>query len=273
MTAPSLRDQTLSYLRLLKEQGVARVPASPKAAAIRAQTAAKKRRPAAPPRPPTRSPAPAPFSPMTSTLQLSPDEPRPPVLAENPPGATLDTIAAEILSCRSCPLGPPPTRYVPGAGNGDAPDIMFVGEGPGADEDAQGLPFVGRSGQLLTKMINAMGYDRSAVFLGNIVKCRPPGNRTPEPGEMAACIPYLRRQIALIRPKLLVCLGATAMRGLLGLKGSLTASRGQWYDFEGIPVMVTFHPAYLLRDPSKKKYAWTDLKLVLARLGRTPPSP
>ena len=196
-----------------------------------------------------------------------------PVLAENPPGATLDTIAAEILSCRSCPLGPPPTRYVPGAGNGDSPDVMFVGEGPGADEDAQGLPFVGRSGQLLTKMIAAMGYTRDQIFLGNIVKCRPPGNRTPEPGEMAACLPYLRRQIALIRPKLLVCLGATAMRGLLGLKGSLTASRGQWYDFEGIPVMVTFHPAYLLRDPSKKKYAWADLKLVLSRLGRTPPSP
>ncbi len=266
----SLRDQTLSYLRLLKEQGVARVPASPKAAAIRAQTAARRRATPTPAaiRATASSPAQTAHGKAApATLSLSP------VLPENPPGATLDTIAAEILSCRSCPLGPPPTRYVPGAGNGDSPDVMFVGEGPGADEDAQGLPFVGRSGQLLTKMIAAMGYTRDQIFLGNIVKCRPPGNRTPEPGEMAACLPYLRRQIALIRPKLLVCLGATAMRGLLGIKGSLTASRGQWYDFEGIPVMVTFHPAYLLRDPTKKKYAWADLKLVLARLGRTPPTP
>ncbi len=148
---------------------------------------------------------------------------------------------------------------------------MFVGEGPGADEDAQGLAFVGRAGQLLTKMIAAMGYTREQVFIGNIVKCRPPNNRVPTPEEMAGCIPYLKQQIAIIQPKYIVCLGATAARGLVQETQGITKVRGQWREFEGIPVMLTFHPAYLLRDGSKKKYAWDDLKAVLARLGKTPP--
>ncbi|HRV31355.1 MAG TPA: uracil-DNA glycosylase, partial [Kiritimatiellia bacterium] len=159
---------------------------------------------------------------------------------------------------------------VPGQGALN-PDIMFVGEGPGADEDAQGLAFVGRAGQLLTKMIAAMGYTREQVFIGNIVKCRPPNNRVPTPEEMAGCIPYLKQQIAIIQPKYIVCLGATAARGLVQETQGITKVRGQWREFEGIPVMLTFHPAYLLRDGSKKKYAWDDLKAVLARLGKTPP--
>ena len=149
---------------------------------------------------------------------------------------------------------------------------MFVGEGPGADEDEQGLAFVGRAGQLLTKMITAMGYTREQVFIGNIVKCRPPGNRVPTPEEMEGCLPYLKRQIAVIQPKLIVCLGATAARGLVQEALPIGKARGQWRQFEGIPVMLTFHPAYLLRDPRKKTETWADLKTVLARLGKKPPS-
>ena len=184
----------------------------------------------------------------------------------NAPGDTLDTIAAEIRACRACPLCQRRLNPVPGEGNSDHPDIMFIGEGPGADEDAQGLAFVGRAGQLLTKMIAAMGYTREQVFIGNIVKCRPPGNRTPTPQEMAWCMPYLKRQIAVIRPKLIVCLGSTAVRGLIGEQTGITRIRGTWREFEGIPVMLTFHPAYLLRNPAEKGKVWTDLKAVLARL-------
>ncbi len=169
-------------------------------------------------------------------------------------------------------LSPFKTRQhtVPGQGP-LRPDILFVGEGPGADEDAQGIAFIGRAGQLLTRMITAMGYTRDEVFIGNIVKCRPPGNRVPTPAEMAGCIPYLKRQIAIIRPKLIVCLGATAARGLVQETLPIGKARGQWREFEGIPVMLTFHPAYLLRDPSKKAPCWDDLKAVLARLGKKPP--
>ena len=184
---------------------------------------------------------------------------------------TLEGIAAEIASCRRCGLCETRTKTVPGQGNGESPLVMFVGEGPGADEDAQGLAFVGRAGKLLTQMIAAMGFNREELFIGNIVKCRPPGNRVPTPEEMAGCIPYLKRQIAIVKPKLLVCLGATAARGLVKESRGITRVRGQWREFEGIPVMLTYHPAFLLRDPSRKREAWEDLKAVLARLGRTPP--
>jgi DNA polymerase len=179
-------------------------------------------------------------------------------------------IVEEIAACQLCALAPTRLNTVPGQG-ALRPDIMFIGEGPGADEDEQGLAFVGRAGQLLTKMINAMGYTREQVFIGNIVKCRPPGNRVPTPEEMAGCIPYLKRQIAIIRPKLIVCLGATAARGLVQETLPIGKARGQWREFEGIPVMLTFHPAYLLRDPRKKTETWADLKAVLARLGKTSP--
>ena len=194
--------------------------------------------------------------------------------AELPPmgtSTTLEGIAEEIASCRRCGLCETRTKTVPGQGNGESPLVMFVGEGPGADEDAQGLAFVGRAGKLLTQMIAAMGFRREELFIGNIVKCRPPGNRVPTPEEMAGCIPYLKRQIAIVKPHLLVCLGATAARGLVGETKGITRVRGQWREFEGIPVMLTFHPAFLLRDPSRKREAWEDLKAVLARLGRTPP--
>ena len=147
---------------------------------------------------------------------------------------------------------------------------MFVGEAPGRDEDEQGRPFVGRAGQLLDKMIAAMGYARADVFIANILKCRPPNNRTPAPEEMARCIPYLKRQIALVRPKAIVALGATAFRGLMDdPQASITRVRGVWTTFEGIPLMPTFHPAYLLRAPAAKRVVWEDLQKVMARLGKT----
>ncbi|HMP74556.1 MAG TPA: uracil-DNA glycosylase [Kiritimatiellia bacterium] len=186
---------------------------------------------------------------------------------------TLEEIAARVAGCRRCGLCKERNKTVPGQGN-VRPRLMFVGEGPGAEEDAQGLAFVGRAGRLLTDIIEAMGLKREEVFIGNIVKCRPPGNRVPTPEEMAACIPYLKRQIALLKPEVIVALGATAMKGLFGdtLPG-ITKVRGTWQRYESIAVMPTFHPAYLLRNPPAKKFTWVDMKLVLTRLGLPIPEP
>ena len=149
---------------------------------------------------------------------------------------------------------------------------MFVGEGPGADEDAQGLPFVGKAGQLLNNMINAMGLKREEVYIANVVKCRPPGNRVPEQDEGAACTPFLFRQIDVIRPEVLVALGATAATWLLGQRQPLAGLRGRVHDFRGTKLIVTYHPAYLLRDPRQKKEAWADLQIAMRELGLKPPS-
>ena len=182
---------------------------------------------------------------------------------------TLADIAAECAACSACGLCEGRIQAVPGQGRAENPDIMFIGEAPGADEDEQGLAFVGRAGQLLTKMIAAMGYTRDQVFIANICKCRPPNNRTPTPPEMAACIPFLKRQIALIKPKYIVALGNTAILGLLEKTGIMRL-HGVWQTFEGIPLMPTFHPAYLLRAPAAKRDCWKDLQLVMAKLGKTP---
>jgi DNA polymerase len=186
--------------------------------------------------------------------------------------AALAEIAATIAACRKCVLCKERTTVVPGQGNPHAPDVLFIGEAPGADEDRQGLAFVGRAGQLLTKMIVAMGYTRDEIFIANICKCRPPGNRQPAVDEMAACLPYLKAQIAVIRPRTIVAMGNTAILGLLGSSG-ITRLRGIWSTFEGIPLMPTYHPAYLLRFPSVKREAWDDLKKVLKRLDRPIPAP
>lgn len=185
--------------------------------------------------------------------------------------AALADVAARVARCTLCELCKTRTRAVPGQGAA-SPDIMFIGEGPGADEDIQGLAFVGRAGQLLTKIIEAMGYTRDQVFIGNIVKCRPPGNRTPMPEEMQACMPYLTEQIALLRPKVIVALGATAVRGLLEVETGITKLRGKWMTYQNTPLMPTYHPAYLLRNPAGKRDVWEDMKAVLAHLGRTPPA-
>ena len=173
--------------------------------------------------------------------------------------------------CTQCRLHKGRTRTVPGQGS-TAPEIMFIGEGPGYDEDQQGLAFVGRAGQLLTKIIEAMGLTRDEVFIGNIVKCRPPENRKPLPDEMQACLPYLREQIRLLNPKIIVALGATAVQGLLEIETvGITKMRGKWLSYNGIDLMPTYHPAYLLRNPVAKKDVWEDMKAVLAKLGKEPP--
>jgi DNA polymerase len=182
----------------------------------------------------------------------------------------LKKIADAVASCRTCSLHKTRTNVVPGQG-ASHPEIMFVWEAPGGDEDLQGLAFVGRAGQLLTKMIEAMGFRREDVFIGNILKCRPPGNRTPLPEEMEMCLPFLKSQIALIRPKVIIALGSTAVKGLLGLSTGITRLRGKWFSFQDIDLMPTYHPAYLLRNPSAKKEVWEDLQEVLKHLGRTPP--
>lgn len=179
-------------------------------------------------------------------------------------------IASEIAGCKKCALHQTRIQTVPGQGNSKRPELMFVGEAPGADEDEQGLAFVGRAGQLVTKMITAMGFQREDVFIANILKCRPPDNRPPTPEEMATCLPFLKRQIAEVQPKVIVALGATAVLGLLNLTG-ISQLRGKWLSFEGIDLMPTYHPSYLLRNPVMKKEAWADLQEVLKRLGRSVP--
>ncbi len=150
-------------------------------------------------------------------------------------------------------------------------ELVFVGEGPGADEDLQGEPFVGRAGQLLTKMIEAMGFARSDVYIANVVKCRPPGNRDPEPDEIEACEPFLKAQIAAIRPRVVVALGRFAVQTLLRDATPISRQRGRWREYEGVKLMPTFHPAYLLRNPAEKKPAWDDLQLVMKEFGKASP--
>jgi uracil-DNA glycosylase family 4 len=189
--------------------------------------------------------------------------------------AGLQLVRDELGDCQRCKLAPSRQNLVFGVGNPDA-DLVFVGEAPGADEDAQGEPFVGKAGQLLTKMIEAMGYARGDVYICNVLKCRPPGNRNPEPDEVAACEPFLKKQLGAIRPRMIVALGKFAVQCLLRDDSPISRLRGNFRTYEGIPLMPTFHPAYLLRDPSKKKLAWDDLKAVnaaLARVGISPPNP
>jgi DNA polymerase len=193
-----------------------------------------------------------------------------------PDFASLAELTEAVRSCTRCPLCKTRTQAVPGEGNSDRPDILFIGEGPGQEEDRQGRPFVGRAGQLLDKMIAAMGCRREELYIANIVKCRAYHTQTnkdrpPEPEEATACLPYLKAQIRLIRPKLIISLGRPALEYLGGKKVSISRERGRWRTFEGIDLMPTFHPSYLLRSPSHKKEAWSDLKAALARLGKTPP--
>jgi len=206
-------------------------------------------------------------------------------IASNPehgiadPFAALKLIREDLGECTRCKLHRGRTNLVFGVGSPHA-ELMFVGEGPGADEDAQGEPFVGRAGQLLNNMIKAMGLRREDVYIANIVKCRPPGNRTPEPDECETCSPFLMRQIATIKPKVIVALGATAAKNLLAISSSLGELRGHWYDFKpagsdpswpGARLAVTYHPAYLLRDPRQKGETWKDLQMVMKYLGIEPP--
>ncbi len=185
---------------------------------------------------------------------------------------TLQAIREDIGDCTRCKLHTLGRQQVVfGVGNPEA-DLMFVGEAPGADEDVQGVPFVGRAGQLLTKMIAAMGFSRDDVYIANVVKCRPPENRNPEPDEIASCEPFLFRQIESIKPQVIVALGSFAAKTLLRTQDPISRLRGRVFEYHGAQLIPTFHPSFLLRSPNQKKYAWDDLKLALSIMGRQPPS-
>lgn len=171
----------------------------------------------------------------------------------------------EVNACEKCRLCETRTHVVPGEGDPHA-KLMFIGEGPGQEEDRLGRPFVGRSGELLTRMIQAIGLERTETYICNIVKCRPPQNRVPDPTEAAACLPYLRQQVALVRPRVIVLLGSTAAKTLIREDFRITREHGKWVEKKGVWFMPTYHPAALLRDESKKRDAWNDLKLVMAKL-------
>jgi DNA polymerase len=292
-----LLDATIQYLENLKSRGVRQVAVAPETLRALAQPVkspiVNRQSPIAPPMPrglPKILPASAP-EPGKSEIGNRKSEMEPSFLTSaaavsGPPARTapLDPAAklaafAELreraLACMKCEhLAASRKNVVFGVGNLDA-ELMFVGEAPGADEDAQGEPFVGKAGELLTKIITATGLKRGDVYIANILKCRPDmpvgssGNRKPRPEEMATCIPYLHEQIDLIRPKVLVALGATAVEGLLGKTIGITKLRGHWREYRGIPLMPTYHPAYLLRNQavSEKRKVWEDMLAVMEKLG------
>lgn len=215
-----------------------------------------------------RSPDIAPEGSLVSVIPLAPP------VSDDDVSAKLKAIVQTVAACTKCVLHEKRRQAVPGQGN-IHPDILFIGEGPGEDEDKQGLAFIGRSGQMLTRLITRMGYTRDEVFIANIVKCRPPNNRKPLPEEMNMCRPYLEQQIAVLKPKVIVLLGASAFEGLIPPKCpgiTISKVRGKWLDYKGIPAMPTFHPSYLLRNQSAMWDVWADMEKVLSHLGRTAPA-
>lgn len=189
---------------------------------------------------------------------------------KNPTREDMLKLHKQVLACKQCSvLVKNRTKVVFGAGNIHA-KLVFVGEAPGADEDIQGLPFVGRAGQLLTKIIEAMGFKREEVFICNVLKCRPPNNRPPAPDEVINCRPYLKQQLEIIKPKVIVALGNHAVKALLQTEQGISSLRGRFQEYEGIPVMCTYHPAYLLRSPGEKKKVWEDMKKVIKFLEEKP---
>ncbi len=196
--------------------------------------------------------------------------PEPPAAAAPPP-PTLEEVREELGECTRCKLHTGRTQIVFGVGNPHA-KLVFVGEAPGADEDAQGEPFVGRAGQLLTKIIQAMGLTREDVYICNIIKCRPPNNRTPETDEILTCSPFLLKQLRAIGPRFVCALGGPAAQTLLQTKEPISRLRGKFYDFHGIPLLPTYHPAFLLRNPHEKKTVWEDMKLLLREMQKSGPA-
>ncbi len=232
------------------------------------------------------------FTPREASIQIQPEErdllprakaavtsPKPelidisvsPESSISDPVQALRAIREDIGDCTRCRLAKQGRKQIVfGVGNPRA-ELMFIGEAPGADEDQQGEPFVGRAGQLLNNMIKAMGLRREEIYIANIIKCRPPGNRTPERDECETCSPFLMRQIATVKPKAIVALGAIAAKTLLAINAPMSELRGKWYDFRGTKLAVTYHPAYLLRDPRQKKETWKDLQMVMKDLGLVAP--
>jgi uracil-DNA glycosylase family 4 len=242
-------------------------PPAPEPAPVLANAAP----PAAAPRPASAAPAnqrPPAAPPEQAPAAVAAPSPAPTEEAGDPVVAGLAALRREVLACTRCPLHTSREQAVPGEGNPRA-EVLFVGEAPGASEDRAGRPFVGPSGELLDRILsNAMGLRRSEVYIANVAKCRPPDNRNPEPNEVAACLPYLQRQVDLIRPKVIVCLGRVAAQNLLGVTDSVSRLRGRDLDYRGTPVVVTWHPAYLLREPAAKRDTWEDVKRVNRLLGR-----
>lgn len=188
------------------------------------------------------------------------------IIVDHPLEKTLQQFNEEIKNCKKCPLGKTRTKFVFGEGN-PLSELVFIGEAPGYDEDQQGRPFVGRAGQLLTKIIEAIGLKREDVYICNVLKCRPPGNRPPLPEEVEKCRPYLVTQLSLLKKKKAICcLGLSAAQGLLGLNLPMKEMRGNWYKYEEKPVMVTYHPAYLLRNPDEKRKVWGDMKKIKVKI-------
>ena len=246
-TSFSPRDEALNYLRMLDRAGFVVLPPGP-SVVVSVSAAVVEMEPAA---------AAAPASPPAPAAAS----------ASSPKIQALRQVAAEVAQCRRCGLCASRTRTVPGEGNPET-KIVFVGEAPGFHEDQQGRPFVGAAGDLLTKMIEAMHFRREDVFICNVIKCRPPENRDPLPEEVKGCETYLLRQLDIIQPKLIVALGRVAVQCLLGAKVSITRVRGEWREYHGIPLMPTFHPAYLLRSPGEKRKCWDDLQKVMAEYER-----
>jgi len=222
---------------------------------------------------PPRTAPPTPESAIPKLVSFDNIAPLPEVrLAAAARPAALQTIQEEIGDCTRCPLAYAGRHKIVFADGDPNARLMFVGEGPGADEDAQGLPFVGKAGQLLNNMIGAMGLKREEVYIANIVKCRPPGNRVPEPEEANTCTQFLVRQIDVVQPEVIVALGSTAATYLLGVKQSLSGLRGRWHTCRGAKLAVTYHPAFLLRDPRQKSEAWKDLQMVMKEMGLKAPA-
>jgi DNA polymerase len=262
VTDPDPRDEltrlTRSVRSLVEVQGILRdgapvVPKNERAAPARAVAPVRVMRSA--PAPAARVTTARPATPPPAAVVVHPWQ-RDPATSDSL-GALHDTYAA----CHRCPLGESRTHFVFGVGNPEA-TVMFIGEAPGRDEDLQGEPFVGRAGQLHTKILSAIQFTREDVYIANILKCRPPGNRNPEPSEIASCEPILRPQIELIRPVILCTLGSFAARTLLGVTTGITRLRGQMHDYRGIPVVPTYHPAALLRNPEWKRPTWEDVQLL-----------
>ena len=237
--------------------------------AARTKSAANSRSaPAAAPSPKASS---APSSMVGASLPVISSAPGPTLFeaAERKVGETLDDIRADLGECTRCRLHKTRNKIVFGVGNPKA-ELVFVGEGPGHDEDVQGEPFVGRAGKLLTQMIEAMSLRREDVYICNVVKCRPPENRLPEKDEIATCSPFLLRQLDAIQPKVICCLGACAAQTMLATAQGISKFRGEWFDFRGSKLIATYHPAYLLRNPPAKSEVWKDLQKVMAVLGLQP---
>jgi uracil-DNA glycosylase family 4 len=260
----SLRD----YVEQIREEGLEGLSGSVASATLQ-KTATTRESAVAPPPPPSPSP------PLAASTADALKNPAPTELTYKYPGlektADLAALREFVGECTRCKLAPMRTNLVFGVGNPQA-DLMFVGEAPGADEDLRGEPFVGRAGQLLTDIIErGMGMTRADVYICNVIKCRPPDNRNPEADEVATCEPFLFRQIDLVRPRVIVGLGTFAVQAVLKIKTPISKLRGNWHEVRGIKMMPTFHPAYLLRNPSDKRLVWSDIQQVMKALGRPIP--